>query len=114
MKNSQLNNAIYNMLKDVEENKTDGYTIINVRPGGKINALLDIFCLVTKKTPSAFITEHLSDELAQLAKSSKDNAQAIAQAAQEFPLPSKDSALGILNTDKIYTVKSGFFKDLDL
>ncbi len=64
------------------EVRAESYTMVNVRPGEKVGALLELLSELSKKNPSALVTDALSSRLAVYATSCTDNADAILNAAE--------------------------------
>lgn len=82
-----------------DETSSNEYVIVNVRPGPKLAAMIDLLCEINGKTPSALLSKLLSDELAEYAAMSKANAEAIKTAALQSiaeNISITDGALGIL------------------
>lgn len=59
------------------------YAMINVRPGEKVSAMLDLVADLSGKSASAVVAEVLSSRLAEYATSSIDHIDAIMDAAEE-------------------------------
>jgi len=62
--------------------RSESYSMINVRPGDKVAAMLDLLSKLAGKSPSALITDEISRRLADYAASSTINADAIMDAAE--------------------------------
>lgn len=98
------------------EVRAEEYTMVNVRPGEKVAAMLDLVAALSGKTASAVVAEELSSRLAAYAVSSGDHADAIMDAAQEVlerdQMLQSGCALEILQKADVIEVESGFEKEL--
>jgi hypothetical protein len=93
-----------------EAEKSSEYITVNVRPGEKISAMIDVFLRITKKSPSALFFEPLPRKIAQYAASSPLYADAILNSAEQIVskhgfIIDEKSALGILEKKKILEVE---------
>lgn len=97
-------NPIARLRQDLEETastrRAETYEMINVRPGSKIAAMIELLAELRGVPISSMLTDDLSERLAIHAASDKRYAPAILDAAQAFiaehGAPSPDSALGHL------------------
>jgi 3-phosphoglycerate kinase len=98
------------------EVRAEEYTMVNVRPGGKVAAMLDLVAALSGKTASVVVAGDLSTRLAAYAYSSSAHADAIINAAQEVleqdGVLQPGSALDILNKADVLEVESSFEKEL--
>jgi len=98
------------------EVRAEEYTMVNVRPGEKVTAMLDLVAALSGKTASAVVAGELSSRLAAYAVSSSDHAEAIMDAAQEVlkqdQMFQPGCALEILKNENVIEVESGFQKKL--
>lgn len=98
------------------EVRAEEYTMVNVRPGEKVAAMLDLVAALSGKTASAVVAEELSSRLAAYAVSSSSHADAIMDAAQgvleQDQMLQYGSALDILQKANVIEVESGFQKSL--
>lgn len=98
MKNGVFAEALHNLEQAAIEANTDDFVIINLRPGDKISAMLEILAMIQNKSPAAIIAEALSEHIAHHAMSSPIYANAIIKSANEAGIYSirKGTALSIL------------------
>lgn len=68
-----------------EELQAEDYVMVNVRPGEKISAMLDVFSHLFKKTPSAIINggNTFSEHLAKYAASNPLHGDAVLEAVEK-------------------------------
>lgn len=100
-------------LRRQTEAKSEEYVMVNVRPGEKVGAMLDLMSCLTGKTPSVLIAEKLSEELSDYAASSVANSTAIFEAAAkavEQRSSLNGGALGLLMARGILEAKILFPK----
>lgn len=80
--------------------RADTYEMINVRPGAKVAAMIELLATLNNKPVSTLLTDALSERLAQHAASDRAHATAILDAAEQYlsehAAPSEESALGRL------------------
>lgn len=96
--------------------RSESFVMVNVRPGPKISAMLEIVCHLNQQTPSALMAEKLSKKLAVYAVSSAAHASAVLEAA-ELTIESQewistDSALGLLVEEKLLQVRNPYMRDI--
>mgnify|MGYP001013532388 CR=1 FL=1 len=98
MKNGVFAEALHNLEQAAIEANTDDFVIINMRPGDKISAMLEILAMIHKKSPTVIIAEALSQHIANHAMSSPIYADAIIRSANKAGKYSigKGTALSIL------------------
>lgn len=118
MNNGIFSQALSKMAEAESDKQSESFAIINIRPGPKISAMLDVACHINKKTPSALIADALSRKLAEYAASSADHVDAVLGAA-EIVLVSQDeispeSALGLLQKKKLLEVRNPFMRKIVL
>jgi glutaredoxin 2 len=115
MTNGIFAKAISNIVEAQSEKKHDGYTMINVRPGEKISAMLDVIAYLNQKSPSGIIADALSQKIADHAASSALYADAILEAATKIVSDGghfqKQSALGILENKKLIRIINPFMRN---
>ncbi|TBW08061.1 hypothetical protein E0E52_09800 [Azotobacter chroococcum] len=113
-----LSKAISNLVEAQSEKKSEGFTIVNVRPGEKVSAMLDVIAYLYQKSPSVLIADALSQKIATHAASSLTHADAIINAAgqviSEHGILHENSALGILKKQGLLKVRNPYMKDIDL
>jgi hypothetical protein len=76
-----LSRMIEDGKRSADEVRAESYVMVNVRPGEKVAALLDLLSRLTGKSPSALVAEKLSEALADSAASSAAHGPAILDAA---------------------------------
>lgn len=97
-----LSDLIKKTTEDHAEIRSESYAMVNVRPGEKISAMLEVLCKLSKKTPSAVVTDRLSQRLAEFSVSSSSHAAAILEATEKtlgnesYAIFQNGSALDIL------------------
>jgi ribosomal silencing factor RsfS len=78
---------ISKLIEEIGEAQTEAraeeYTMVNVRPGEKVSAMLELVAALSGKSASALVAEVLSSRLAEYAASSIDRVEAIMDAAEE-------------------------------
>lgn len=84
MKNSVFGEALYNLAQAEIEGNTNDFVMINMRPGDKISAMLEVLAMIQKKSPTAIIAEALSMHIAHHAMSSPIYADAIIRSANKL------------------------------
>lgn len=118
MSSGILSKAISNIVEAQTDKKSDEFVMVNVRPGEKISAMLDVISYLYGKSPSIVIADALSHKIATFATTSQDHSDAIleatAQAISEHGHPNSDSALGLLEKHGWLKIKTPFIRDLDL
>jgi len=82
MSNGIMSRVIEESLRPSIEARTDSYMMVNVRPGEKVAALLDLLSRLAGMTPSALMADRLSEALADYAASSTAHGPAILDAAE--------------------------------
>ena len=82
MTNGILSKLINEIGEANAEARAESYTMVNVRPGDKVSAMLELLTKLSGKSPSALVADEISNRLAALAASSQDNAEAILNAAE--------------------------------
>lgn len=118
MTNGILSKLINEIGEANAEARAENYTMVNVRPGDKVSAMLDLLTKLSGKSPSALVADEISRRLAALAASSKDNAEAILNAAEraleQEPILGfqEDSALDLLQKSGILEVDDPISKRL--
>ena len=117
MNSGIFSKAISNIVEAKTDQKSEGFTMVNVRPGEKVSAMLDVVSHLNGKSPSAVIAVALSAKIADFAASSKNNAQAILDASEkaiiESSYPHADSALGLLQKHGFLKIRNSFARDFD-
>lgn len=111
-----ISKAISNIVEAQFEKKSEGFTMVNVRPGEKVSAMLDVLAHLYQKSPSAVIADALSQRIATHAASSEMYADAILDAAGQVLLEREfiheESALGILKEQGLIKVKYSLHKPI--
>lgn len=98
------NNPITSLRQDLEHKastrRIETYEMINIRPGSKITAMIELLADFRGVAVSSMLTDALSEKLAQHAASDLGHAPAILDAATAYIAmhgePSEHSALGLL------------------
>lgn len=118
MNSGIISKAISNIVEAQFDKKSEGFTMVNVRPGEKVSAMLDVLARLYQKSPSAVIADALSRKIAAHAASSQMYADAILDAAGQVLLEREflheESALGILKEDGLIKVEYSWDKPLKL
>lgn len=118
MSNGIFSQALSKMAEAESDKQSESFAMINIRPGPKISAMLDIACHISKKTPSALIAEALSRKLAEYAVSSADHVEPVLGAAEIVLVSqggfSPESALGLLQKKKILEICNPFMRKIAL
>lgn len=99
MKQGIFGEALHNLAQMEVEGNADDFVIINMRPGVKTAAMLEVLSMIQKKSPAAIISDALSMHISHHAMSSSIYADAIIKAANkanESSIHQKGSALSIL------------------
>lgn len=121
MSNGILSKLISEIGEAKAEARSESYTMVNVRPGEKVSAMLDLLAKLSGKSPSALISDELSRRLAILATSNPAYTDAILSAVEKSLGESgscgfqNGSALDYLEKDKIIEIEnpiSSKFSDL--
>lgn len=81
MNSGIFSRLIEDNLRSEKEARTENYVMVNVRPGEKVGALLDLMSRLTGKTTSALMADKISEEIADYAASSIAHETAILDAA---------------------------------
>lgn len=107
---------VLSQLAEVDSAKqSESFVMVNVRPGPKISAMIEIACHLNQKTPSVLMAEKLSLKLAAYAASSATHAPAVLEAAEltieSLGRISTDSALGLLEEAKLLQVRNPFMRE---
>ena len=120
MRDTAVNKAILDIKLDRLE-KDDNLVMTTVRPGSHLSSLLDVFLKITKKSPSALLTNEISKELSELIIKKKIYAKAIEKSCQRLldedgfiNLKANDDCLSILSKQDILKVNSNYHFDLDI
>lgn len=93
------------------EQRAESYVMVNVRPGEKVAAMLDLLSKMSGKSPSALVTDELSRRLADYAAASFANTEAILSAAETVLEQGggygfqEGSALALLQSEGIVAIK---------
>lgn len=111
---------ISKLIEEIGEAQTEirieEYTMVNVRPGEKVSAMLELVAALSGKSASALVAEVLSSRLAEYAASSIDNVDAIMDAAEEVlkqaGMFQPGCALDHLEKADVLKVENGFQKQL--
>lgn len=117
MSNGILSRLVEDGKRSTNEARSESYVMINVRPGEKVGALLDLMARLTGKTPSVLMADKLSEALADLAQSSANYAPAILEAATQALKDNRhmsDGALSILVKKGVLEFDSPYSRKLDL
>lgn len=118
MNKSIISNALSSIIEAEDEHRAESFSMINVRPGEKVAAMLDILTHLSKKTPSALIADALSTELAHYAYSSISHADAVLDAVEQAlatqGMVNPECALGLLKEAKYIEIRNSFMKHLNL
>ena len=80
MSHGPISKLVSSLDQTVSEARAENYAMINVRPGEKVSAMLDVLSGVMGSTPSALLTDALSERLAEYAVSSEKNVDAVLSA----------------------------------
>lgn len=107
-------NTISRLRQDIEEKasarRTETYETINIRPGAKITAMIELLAELRGVPLSSMLTDDLSEKLAQYAASDPRHAPIILDVAEAFLTkhgqPSHDSALGQLVAQGLLDIKT--------
>ena len=114
MNKSIISNALSSILEAEDEHRAESFSMINVRPGEKVAAMLDILTHLSKKTPSALIADALSRELANYACSSISHADAVLDAVEQAlanqEVVNPECALGFLQEAKFLEIRNSLMK----
>lgn len=65
------------------DSRAESYAMVNVRPGDKVAAMLEILSKLSGRSASSLVTDQISLRLARYAASSPENADVILDAAEE-------------------------------
>lgn len=118
MSDGILSRLVEDGKQSAAEARAESYVMINVRPGEKVSALLDLLSRLAGKSPSALMVERLSEMLADFAMSSAAHGPAILNAATT--ILEKDAvffdgcALAILEQRGVIKHRLTAFDNLDL
>lgn len=82
MTNGILSKLINEIGEAQADARAESYSMVNVRPGDKVAAMLYLLSKLAGKSPSALITDEISRRLADYAASATINADAIMDAAE--------------------------------
>lgn len=109
--------AIQSAVDAQSAKKYEDYVVVNVRPGEKVSAMLDVIAHLSGKSPTEFITEALSAKLAEFAASSLCHADAVLDATETVMAhpgqPHRDSALGILMAKGLIETSNPFKQKIE-
>ena len=98
------------------EIRSEHYTMVNVRPGEKVAAMLDLVATLSGKTASALVADELSSRLAAYAVASVAHLAAMLDAAEKALKQNQmlqfGSALAILEEEGVLEVEDGFQRKL--
>lgn len=116
MKNGVFAEALHNLEQAAIEANTDDFVIINMRPGDKISAMLEVLAMIQKKSPTAIIADALSQHIANHAISSSMYADAIIKSANKAGTYSigRGTALSILKEKGLLEEINHFKLNLNL
>jgi len=101
------------------ESRSESYTMVNVRPGEKVSAMLALLAKLSGKSPSALVSDELSRRLATLATSKPAYTNAILSAVEKSLDESgrygfqDGSALDYLKRDKIIEINDPISSQFD-
>ena len=116
MNKNIFSQALSSIIETEDENREENFSMINVRPGEKVAAMLDILAHLSKKTPSALIADVFSIELESYACSSILHADAVLDAVEQVlttqGMLNPESALGLLEKKDVLTIRNPFMKDI--
>lgn len=105
-----MSRVIEESLRPSVEARTDSYMMVNVRPGEKVAALLDLLSRLAGMSPSALMADKLSEALADYAASSAAHGPAILAAAETALKHDRhfydDCALSILQNRGVIEVEN--------
>ncbi len=112
MNSNIISKAISKVVEAKSDKTYEGFIMVNVRPGEKVAAMLDVLSHLNGKTPSEIIGQALSVQLAAYAASSPDHAEAILNAAErvmtDLGTPHANCALGVLTKEGLVEVSNPF------
>lgn len=93
-----LNSKIREIAANQEINESNDFSVINVRPGDKIAAMLDIFTILNGgKLPLLSLSDGISEQLANFLMSNKDHIKIITDNLPDYADVSKsNNAINIL------------------
>ncbi len=83
MSNGILSKLISEIGEANAESRSESYTMVNVRPGEKVSAMLALLAKLSGKSPSALVSDELSRRLATLATSKPAYTDAILSAVEK-------------------------------
>ncbi|SPB14313.1 hypothetical protein NOV72_01563 [Caballeronia novacaledonica] len=113
-----ISKAISKAVEAKSEKTHEGYIMVNIRPGEKVSAMLDVLSHLNGKTPSEIIGQALSGKLAEYAASSPDHGSAILDALEQVMTdhgnPHENSALGILKKEGLVKISNPFIAKVAL
>jgi ribosomal silencing factor RsfS len=113
-----LSKAIAHLVEEQSDKRAEDFAVVNVRPGEKVSAMLDVIAHIFQKTPATLIADALSQKLESYAGSSPVHAEAILNAAGQViaarGVLSSSSALGLLQERGLVNVTNPFMRDIDL
>lgn len=80
-----LNSKIQEIAESQEINESNDFAMINVRPGDKMAAMLDIFTILNGgKLPLLSISDGISEQLANFLGSNKDHIKIISENMPDY------------------------------
>ena len=114
MNKSIISNALSSIIEAEDDKRAENFTMINVRPGEKVSAMLDILTFLTKKTPSTLISEAFSIQLAEYTCSSVSHADAVLDAVEQVletqGIVNPESALGLIEKVGVLKINNPYMQ----
>lgn len=112
MSNGILSKLINEIGEANAEARSESYTMVNVRPGEKVSAMLDLLAKLSGKSPSALVSDELSKRLAKRVASNPAYADTILKAV-EMSLAERESSGFQENSALDYLQKQGVIEVKD-
>ncbi|WMS45291.1 hypothetical protein RDV64_23410 (plasmid) [Acuticoccus sp. MNP-M23] len=118
MTNGILSKVIGDIGEADSEARAESYTMVNVRPGEKVAAMLSTLSKLAGKSPSAVVTDEISRRLSDYARSSLAHSEAILDATEKalkdggYSSFQSGSALDILQREGVVELETPFAKEL--